>query len=49
MEVFMAERKTEFAYGLVNSVRRKEITFTEDPSPGSEVVATYEVIIIDEE
>ena len=31
MEVFMAERKTEFMYGLVNSVSTKEINFKESP------------------
>lgn len=30
MDVFMAERKTAFAYGLLNSVRSDEITFSED-------------------
>ncbi len=28
MEVFMYERQTEFAYGLVNSAKVKEIKFT---------------------
>lgn len=31
MEVFVAERLTEFTYGLVNSCYSKEIRFTEDP------------------
>lgn len=31
MQVFVAERKTEFTYGLVNSVTSREITFSEYP------------------
>lgn len=51
MDVFLAERKTEFAYGLVNSVRKKEITFAQNPdfSEDDEVLATDVVVIIDEE
>lgn len=48
MEVFVAERKTEFAYGLVNSVRSDEINFLEDPYD-EEVLATDTVVIIDED
>jgi hypothetical protein len=47
MDVFMAERKTEFAYGLVNSIGKKEINFMEEPD--SEVLSTDYVIVIDEE
>jgi hypothetical protein len=47
MDVFVAERKTEFAYGLVNSAYVKEIAFVE--SPGDETLATDNVIILDEE
>jgi len=47
MDVFMAERKTEFTYGLVNSINKKEINFMEEPD--SEVLSRDNVIIIDEE
>lgn len=47
MEVFIAERKTEFTYGLLNSVQSKEIAFME--SPDDEVLATDTVVILDEE
>lgn len=47
MFVFMAERKTEFTYGLLNSVTSKEIAFSE--SPGDEILATDIVVILDEE
>lgn len=47
MEVFVAERKTEFDYGLVNSVYDKVINFKEDP--GGETLARDRVLIIDEE
>lgn len=48
MDVFVAERATDFAYGLVNSVRSEEITFGDwaDPDFG-EVKDT--VVVIDEE
>ena len=47
MDVFMAERKTEFSYGLVNSVSKKEINFMEEPD--GEVLSRDNVIVIDEE
>ena len=47
MEVFMAERKTEFGFGLLNSVRCDEISFMEDPD--GKALATDTVIILDEE
>ena len=31
MDVFVAERKTEFAYGLINSAIVKKINLVEDP------------------
>jgi hypothetical protein len=48
MDVFVAERKTEFAYGLVNSVRSDEINFIEDPDD-EEALARDTVVILDEE
>jgi len=47
MDVFVAERKTEFAYGLVNSARVKKINFVEEPD--GEVLAQDNVLILDEE
>lgn len=47
MDVFIAERKTDFTYGLVNSVRKKEINFMEVPD--GEVLSRDYVIVIDEE
>lgn len=48
MDVFVAERKTEFTYGLVNSIYEKEITFGDwaDPDFGE---TKDTVVIIDEE
>lgn len=46
MPVFVAERKTDFAYGLVNSVYIKEINFSEEPD--GEVLDRYSVIVLDE-
>ena len=47
MDVFVAERKTEFTYGLVNGAYAKEINFVEEP--GGEVLCRDKVLIIDEE
>lgn len=51
MDVFVSKRKTEFAYGLVNSIRSEEITFAENPDfdENEEVQAKDTVLIIDEE
>lgn len=48
MQVFVAERKSEFKYGLVNSVYVKEIDFMENPDD-DEVLAREKVVCIDEE
>ncbi len=45
MDVFIAKRKTEFDYGLVNSVTNKGIEYPDDE--GLVVVAM--VVVIDEE
>lgn len=45
--VFMDERKTEFRYGIVNTVSSNEIAFSEEEE--SEVLSTDEVVILSEE
>ena len=47
MDVFVAERKTDFNYGLVNSCYKNEINFMEHPD--GEILSSYEVVILDEE
>ena len=47
MDVFMAERKTEFTYGLVNSISKKEINFMEEHD--GEILSSDNVIVIEEE
>lgn len=47
MDVFIAERKSEFSFGLVNSVRQQEIPMKEDPD--GEVLGTFDVVILDED
>ena len=47
MDVFIDERLTEFRYGLLNSVRSKEIVFKEEPE--GEPLAEAEVIILCED
>lgn len=50
MDVFVAERKTEFAYGLVNSVTSAEIVFLQEGDFSSEEEETKDtVVVIDEE
>ena len=46
MEVFIAERKTDFGYGLLGSVEVREIPFKEEPD--SKSMATDSVIVLDE-
>jgi hypothetical protein len=46
MDVFVAERKTEFTYGLVNSAFVKKIDFVEEP--GGEVLAQDNVLVLEE-
>lgn len=48
MNVFVAERKTEFTYGMVNSIATKEITFGDwaDPDFGE---TKDTVLVLDEE
>lgn len=46
-EVYIAERTTEFDFGLANSARLKRITFGE--TPGGEILAEADVIVISEE
>lgn len=48
MQVFIAERKTEFQFGLLNSVKSKMINFKEDPDD-SKVLARERSVILDEE
>jgi hypothetical protein len=47
MEVFMDERRTDFTYGLLNTVASREINFMEEP--GGEVLSESEVIILSED
>jgi hypothetical protein len=48
MDVFLAERKTEFAFGLVNTVSIREINFKEEPDD-EKVLAKAKVVVLDEE
>lgn len=47
MDVFVAERKTEFAYGLVNSITSRKINMMEEPD--GEVLCQDTVVVLDEE
>ena len=52
MDVFMAPRKTEFHFGLLNSVSKQDVTFFEDPFEMKEYIIdppVAECIILDEE
>ena len=47
--VYMDERKTEFAYGLVNGVYAKEISIQDDPYDDDEEAPIESAIILSEE
>ena len=47
MEVFICGGKTEFEFGLLNSVRKKNIRFYD--SDDSEVEAFDDCVVLDEE
>lgn len=47
MELFIGERTTDFAYGLVETVQVKEIPFSEEP--GGKALSRDKVIVISEE
>ena len=47
MDVFVAERKSEFTYGMVNSAVVKKINFVEEIN--GEVLAQENVLVLDEE
>lgn len=47
MDVYVGERKTDFYYGIVNSVYTKKIPFTEEPV--GKIIAKETVIVIDED
>ena len=47
LDVFVAERKTEFTYGLVNTAKVQEINFMEEPD--GEVLSRDEVFVLNEE
>ena len=52
MDVFLAQRVTDFGFGLANSAYTKEIFFTENENPSEDEIqeAPRElVLIIDEE
>lgn len=48
MDVFVAERKTEFNYGLVNSVSKELIRMVDDDF-SEEETPLIEVVVLDEE
>jgi hypothetical protein len=49
MDVFMAERRTEYAYGLLNSVSVKEVLFEPNDDFESEDVAKENCVILSED
>ena len=47
MEVVLAETKTEFAYGELNSVKKKKLGFREEPD--SKDLASAMCVVLDED
>lgn len=48
MDVFLAERKTEFSFGLLNSVTKQKVDFF-DSVDDEEPICSTECVILDEE
>lgn len=48
LDLFVAERRTEFSFGLVNSAYVKEIGFAEDPMGETIAELNMEVLVLDE-
>ncbi|MCG7502399.1 hypothetical protein MHM83_10995 [Tenacibaculum sp. Mcav3-52] len=49
MDVFIDERTTDFTYGLLSSVKKQKVIFSEDSDSVSELNAEGEVIVLSEE
>ncbi len=47
MDVFVDERRTDFYYGLVNSVTKEYISFMEEPN--GKAMSRDEVVMLSEE
>lgn len=47
MDVFLAERKSDFDFGLLNSVNQAQLNFKEDSD--GETTSTLNCVILDEE
>lgn len=47
LDVFLAERKTEFEFGLVNTAKVREINFMDELN--GEVLSRDKVLVLDEE
>jgi hypothetical protein len=47
MDVVIAERVTEFAYGSIDSVKKKKINYSEEP--GGKSLAKDDVVVLSEE
>ena len=51
-EIFLVQRKTEFGYGLLNSIYTKEVFFIEDENPSEDEInkaPMIEILVLDEE
>ena len=46
-EIYIDERVTDFRFGLLNGVTKREIDFSEEPT--ARVMASGEVIVLSEE
>lgn len=49
MDVFLSERKTEFAFGLLNSIYSEEVMFVDGPTDDDGESPKEIVVILDEE
>ncbi len=47
LDIFIEENTTDFKYGLLNSVTKRMISFSEDPA--DDPISEYEVIVLSDE
>lgn len=47
LEIYVPERSTDFAYGMIEHVESKEINFMEEP--GGEIIGRQKVLVLSED
>lgn len=47
MDIYLAERTTDFTFGLLNGIKQQRVKFSEEPN--GKAIASDKVIILSEE